>query len=49
MEEAQALDRAHRALKQDAIIEKWWLNKMREIRRDNEVARSIDEDGSTKA
>jgi len=31
MEEAEAQERAERALKRDVITEKWWLNKMREI------------------
>lgn len=48
-EEAQAQERAEQALKRGALAEKWWLNRIMEIRREVEVVeRVIEEEGATK-
>lgn len=49
-EEAQAQERAEQALKRGALAEKWWLNRIMEIRREVEVVeRVIEEEGSMEA
>jgi hypothetical protein len=48
MEEAQAQGRAEQALKQDAISNRWWLNRMKEIRWNADMPKGrISEEGNT--
>ena len=47
MEEARALKRGKQDLKQNAIIKKRWMNRMKEIHNDtNVIKRIINEDGN---
>lgn len=50
MEDAQAQERAERALKRGALNKKWWLSRIKGIHREVEtIERSIEEEGSTEA
>ena len=50
MEEAQAQERAERALKRGALTEKWRFSRIKGIRQEVEtIERSIEEEGGTEA
>lgn len=50
MEEAHAQERVEWALKQGALIKKWWFSRIKGIRQEVETTeRSIEEEGGTEA